>query len=305
MNTKHIARVFRLGLWAGLLGAVALLAGCGNAFKSGGAICTPDRQAEPKDCVYQGRVSIQRAEHVRQICEAECGTFKNLYISGVDGLQNLKAFSQIETIKGIITISRNPDLTTTKGLAIEGQIGQFEGKTWGGLWVKNNPKLESLEGFSKVNRVDGTIDIYNNTNLTSLDGLQDIQSVSGGLGNNGLHLKNNSLRSLEPLAGLQMSPNAKKPIEEAGLRIQDEDSLTNLHGLTIKDVGGIFLENNDSLRSLDGLETVEPGVFKLVVTNNPELPACLVQRLRERVVTYHDPTVIIRENSSDTSRCSL
>jgi hypothetical protein len=256
-----------------VLACICVLSACGDAVGGQGAICTPPDDATIKDCVYDGRTAIFNAEHVRDVCNARCDTFESLTISGVDGLENLKAFSHIETIRTNISIARNSDLQTTEGLGVRGPL------KGGGITIRENPELNSLTGFSRVSDVNGTIIMRDNKNLISLNGLENIRSVGGFGGLGGVELINNGLNKLDAISGLDIN-------REGAIRIQNEDSLQSLAGLPdLDEIGGVWIEGNDNLQTLDGLTSIGTILYKFRFENNPTLPTCLVDRFRKRALS--------------------
>jgi|GEM_PF-4422522 len=121
----------------------------------------------------------------------------------------------------------------------------------GHLSINNSATRTDLRGLESLERVGGTLNVYNNAMLVSLDGLDGLVEVGDSfqISTNPMLVDIRALSGVEALRAFQ---------------VQDNDSLTDLTSLATVAVfsphsdspnlePSIHIDNNDSLSNLDGL----------------------------------------------------
>ena len=247
---------------------------------------------------YEGDVELKTQEEVNAF-GALCYTGINgsLLINGEDNPESIVDLSpliNLTEIKGALTIQRNGQLENLTGLEGLSKIGALVifynynlnsligfknleeitsiekiGYIQPGIRIQSNYTLVNLRGFDKIKTLE-RLRVDDNYNLESLEGLEGLEET------NQLQLVSNwKLTSLSGLAGL-VSIGGNK-IGEPGMSndvfaIASCKLLTNLNGLTnLRTIDGeMYLVNNDSLLSTNGLENIEL-VEHLIIQHNPNL----------------------------------
>ncbi len=190
--------------------------------------------------------------------QAEVDNFQNNYpnIDFIDGdltisgedIINLEGLNIVKAIGGDLKIIGNENLIDLEGLE---SLSEILGK----LEVIDNPKLSVLKGLNNVFYIGG-MEISQNNSLTDLTGLNSLESTSpDGI----IRISNNP--NFESFNGL----NALSRIE-GNLSIEENDRLRSFDGLdSIRFIGGLSIYRNDSLVDLEGLESV-------ISIGNAEIP---------------------------------
>ncbi|HLP93685.1 MAG TPA: hypothetical protein VK168_06590 [Saprospiraceae bacterium] len=167
-------------------------------------------------------------------------------------------YPDCKQIMGNVTIS-GPDITNLNGLSGITSFGK-------GLYIQNNPNLESLEGLNQVHTigagaVSGSLYITNNPNLTDLSGLDELSHIFMRLDIS----QNDGLDSLHGLDKLQSIGST--------FYFQNNDQIKDLKGLgRLEYVGGdVYIEDCDQLLSLAGLEKLDRVGSSLYIQFNPIL----------------------------------
>ena len=175
-----------------------------------------------------------------------------------DSLPTLSGLDALELIGGSLTITDNQLLTS-----IEALVGTTLGE--GGLYIKNNPRLTTLEGLEKLETLSRvTIDGANG--LVDLTGLSGLRTVEGAL-----TIQRTQLRSLAGLESLDA-------FEE--FIIDENDQLITLEGLgDPQDAGRIVITNNPSLTDTEGLSELSE-VSTLELRGNAKLHSISAPELR-------------------------
>ncbi len=121
--------------------------------------------------------------------------------------------------------------------------------------------ITNLDGLSKIQTINGSLNIKNNNALENLSGLVNLKTIVVDL-----TIKNND--ALENLSGLDK-------LETIGtfLNIEDNDGLLNLSGLEqLNSISGfVQIKNNDALDNLSGLDNLKTIDTYFELTNNPDL----------------------------------
>jgi hypothetical protein len=271
------------------------LSGCGLADdpELKGSICTPDPSVETQSCYIETQkpnafyLQIQSEDDVKQICQSSCTKVKNLAITDMEGLENLKAFSRLD-IDSSLRIASNPDLKTLKGLQVSGNIDE--------VTIDDNPELTSIQALEGLTGINFQVDIQWNPKLKSLKGLENITNW-GDVSYGGIRLYKNGLKNLEGLSGFKGNGTT--------LHIASEPNLQSFKGLG-PDVGtldALEIGNTPSLQSTEGLEGVDEVKKRLHFETVPALPACKIQSFVDRVATSSTDIRIDGANSSDGANC--
>lgn len=142
--------------------------------------------------------------------------FGELRIEGCDKLRKLHGLEKLSWLDGDIMIRDNPELTDIDALA---NLKFVSGR----IRIINNTSLRSLDGFKRLNKIEG-IELHDNEALENIKGLSNLDTITTTIS-----LRNNSV--LQDLSGLE------KIKTTAYLTIQNSSSLTSLKGLeNLKDV---------------------------------------------------------------------
>ena len=207
----------------------------------------------------------------------------NMKISGED-ITSLSGLSEITSVEGNFSVYRNDSLIDFTGLSSLGTIGNNFSIGW--YEGKGNPSLINFNGLEGLNNVGGRIGIYFNDALMNLSGLGSLTSI-GGLD----IVANYSLVSLSGIENLDS-------ISE-DLSISSNIYLLNLMGLeNLTYVGSILMiQNNDSLKSLSGLDNIEvDSIYYIDINGNASLSICEVNSVCNYLV-FTDAWVSIHDNA--------
>lgn len=176
-------------------------------------------------------------------------------LTGLDGLQNI--ISSSEDYGPFIILQDNQslaDISALGNLVVTGSEGN------GGIGIRRNPSLLSLNGLQGFSAGVGFIDIQDNDSLTDLNGLNNI------LGADDLEIKENDL--LQNLAGLTSF------IGSGSFEIDNNDMLESLEGIEVlSNVYSMTIINNILLSNISAIENAQIG-SSLTIENNPSLNIC-------------------------------
>src|SRR5690606_4173908 len=132
--------------------------------------------------------------------------------------------------------------------------------------------ISSLNGLNQVVRFLNSLTISNCSHLENLDGLHNLEVV----GRNLIFLE---LDALETLTG---AGNLKKIT--AQLKIESCPALINLSGLNSLDsVGRLSVQNNLSLVTLKGLESLQQIDNEIIIMDNPRLGFCSIEAICDKL----------------------
>ena len=221
-------------------------------------------------------------------------------------LESFEGLDALDTIYGGILISdQHSSLGSFKGLKrlkyigngvaaagqLTGFVGGFEDLTGlenvqymgGGIKLTFCTKVKSLKGMPPFSKIKGGITLIDLPDLIEITDLKNVTEIEGRLALAGLpHLENLSgLEHLEKVGG-----SLTIGIDGLGHTNDKLHDLTALSGL--KSINGrLTISNNSSLRSLSGLENIDPssmvqfysstGSPGLRITFNPVLSECSIQ----------------------------
>lgn len=255
---------------------------------------------------------------------------KDFNITSNAALKNFQGLTALEAIEGGLNVLYNPNLINFSGFDNLLRIGSAAGHRFK---IEKNPKLINFEGLSKLNTI---IDlwIHENVSLQSFQGLNTLSTISSGdlmvIGNNfsnfeglnnlsfisgkfivnssktlinfvGLHklehigygmelLSNSAIVSLEGFTNLKSTGN---------LHIESCNALLNLSGLeSLTDLKGknIYLIRNIRMRSLNGIQNIDPSTFKaLTIADSGVLSDCSLANICTYL--YNSSSAYIRNNA--------
>jgi hypothetical protein len=208
-------------------------------------------------------------------------------------LASLEGLGGISEITGMVRITRNHMLTSLTGLAVTktGQLGITENENLvdlrglenlvsshggggycncvsPGLYILENPKLETIDQLSSLQFVTPHLVVSGNPLLTHLDGLSSLSSVGKMI-----EISNNaSLRNIDGLSALK-TVGRNTDFGDQSVSIYQNPSLQSIAGLKNLPVmpGGLWIADNDSLMSLDGLEKITTIGNSLGIADNAML----------------------------------
>jgi hypothetical protein len=186
--------------------------------------------------------------HAQQGCLSEGISFPNQ--SSIDNFPS--NYPGCDTILGDLNVFFNGNNNNVDSLysikCIQGDLNfRFENVT-------------NLSGLNNLTRIEGDLTFYQ-TAFENFSGLENLQIVGGRVDIR----ENNSLLNLEGLNGLDS-------ILSATLYIRNNLSLVDLNGLNNLDYTSAFLMyNNQSLQSVDGLESLNQIADFIDIYDNPNL----------------------------------
>ena len=224
-------------------------------------ICAADCSQTHIELATQAQVdSFQAIYGAGGTCDTITG---NLAIEG-DDIVDLVPLGDLVSVGGLF-VRRNPLLTTLDGL--DGVSSITHAGSW--LSIFGNPLLTDLDGLSSVTTVSGSLYIGSNVSLTNMDGLSGMTSFAGDVE----IVDNPELAGVYGLRGLA-SVHLK-----GRLVIVRNDALTTLNGLDgIISVGnyylnqgsggGLVIAGNVSLNTLDGLSSIRSVDGDLRIVNS-------------------------------------
>ncbi len=205
-----------------------------------------------------------------------------------DSLENISHLAAIDTIGNFVQIDFNRHMTEFGGLRGVKHVSKH-------LTIHECPKLQNLDGLQNLKTIDGTLTITQ-TGLSNLDELQSLEIIDGSFSRlsirfnpelENIHGLSNlkiigrslyiddcpKLESLSPFSSLQ-SLGENLRISNTGVKdldglqnviaadfvaILENDSLRSLTGLNLNSslIGYLSIENNPLLRNLDGIGQVD------------------------------------------------
>lgn len=255
--------------------AVASSFGCNGdeLLKNNGSYCTPPAESRTEDCFLDepkdkkfrpGMISIVDKGDLEKICDATCDKIEELFVSNVDGLKDLRALNGIEVTRSA-SISRNPDLRTTKGLKLQDAAG---------LSVEGNSALREIYGLTGLSRISW-VRISNNSRVNKIHGLSEIERVhnsrEGEVVNSRFTIYDGKFRNLDVLDGLKLT-------RRATFRLQNLDDLKRLP--SVKGVASwVSVKDNKSLRDISGLTGLDKIITRLEIENNPNVKTCRAREI--------------------------
>lgn len=280
------ARTFRYPF---LLIFLALFTGCGgiaepDLLKNDGSYCLPEPSERTQDCYIQpteGRSSvyISKKEDLQRVCTSQCNKIEIARVTGIPGLRDLRAFQGV-TIEDGVYVDRNPNLESTSGLTVTGDIY---------MRIQGNPKLQDLKGFAAVTETS-TFHIEGNKRLKSLGSLQNVDTVTGPL-----VFWQTSIQDFSPLDGIQINTDTElhKNVyfeENNGL-----ETLPELRGTALN----VTIQDNPNLVDVSGLLSLEK-LYQVHLTDNPKLPRCHIEEVVNQLEYFEESerTTDIRNNGS-------
>lgn len=181
---------------------------------------------------------------------------QSLDIFGCPLMQNIDWLNNVTHIEGYISISSCNSITNIDGLR---NLISTSSTEYNEIFIRNNQKLENLNGLQNLNATLNGLIIDNNPSLFNLNGLNNLDVVHGLLVADNDLLRN--LQGLEKITAI-----------ENGIIIRNNDALINLQGLDnlAYNNGTISINNNDQLTSLNGLNNLT-NIWSVVADFNPNL----------------------------------
>lgn len=207
---------------------------------------------------YEGSVKLSNQDDVNKFGANDYNTIKgSLTIEG--SVVDLSPLKELIIIGNYFNVERTSLLKNFKGLENLRKVGTI---FTNGSRVQNNQSLENFEGLENLDIINGDFYILNNPKMTSLYGLKNFIGVNWG---GALRIENcNNLISLEGLEKLEFLGGE--------LAIVNNPVLENISLLKNLEIVGeyIYIGANQSLKNLDGLETLKNIDF-LTLAYNPSL----------------------------------
>lgn len=201
-------------------------------------------------------------------------------LQDLSGLDNITSPSEI--LGPYVIIQDNQSLTDISSLS---NLNTTSPNGYGGIGIRRNPSLLSLDGLQGFSTIVEFVDILDNDSLTNLNGLNNV------IGADDFEIKGND--SLINLQGINSFTLGDILIENnasfqsliglnsgfsSGIQLVQNPIIENLEGLeVVASLFGLFLDNNSSLSDLSAIENIQIGSgtdATLVITNNPNLVIC-------------------------------
>lgn len=254
--------------------------GCGSSSATPDQTCEtePGPSGEREDCLINDdrSLSYTSVSGLKSLCNKECTRAESLTINLTDDVVNLKMLQHVKTIDGTLSLFKNADLKSLRGLGAT-DIGTLK--------ITDNDELESLEGIKQEVGTVRRVEMLGNESLNTLEGIGAIDTLEN------LWFLSGNANSLEDLANVEFP-------EDGAVLIDDQDGrLANLKGLGhVERLSTLSIDNVKNLESLEGLGSLQKVTRTLVIENNPNLPSCLAEQLVSRVDTSEAYNVEIRGN---------
>jgi acyl-[acyl carrier protein]--UDP-N-acetylglucosamine O-acyltransferase len=159
-------------------------------------------------------------------------------ISGHDNLVSIDGFNNLSQLDDGLNIGANDSLIEINGFSSLNQIGKS-------LDIENNDVLNHIYAFENLSTVGNSFDIRENNTLENLNAFKNLTTIGGTL----RILQNSSLNDITGLRQLEAIGTQQFDLQ-AGIFIQFNDSLTSLNGLQNLDmstVDGIYMQSNSEL----------------------------------------------------------
>ncbi|MEM9192094.1 MAG: hypothetical protein AAGF12_23175 [Myxococcota bacterium] len=212
----------------------------------------------------------------------------NPRLTGLRGLESLTAIGRslfVNDNEGLIDTTALQRLTSSGGVWFEGnrQLPDINGLTGlteidGNLVLIDNATLRDLGGLRAVTSITGHVRIERNPSLTTLTGLDALETVDEYMTIQGPVASLRALASLRSARDLSISGTATTSLSglEAlttvnRLSLTNNDALTDLRALALREAGTLSVSDNDALVSLAGLEELEFIRIRLSIQRNRAL----------------------------------
>lgn len=231
-------------------------------------------------------------------------------LRGHDNLTSLTGLENLKHLFASFIVKDNPMLQSLS--ALTNLDDYFASPTSAGeLVIDNNDSLMNLNGLNNINMASDVV-ISNNDNLLIIDNLL-INTYDVLIENNSQLSTISNINSDDDIStltirnndNLSLFSNIAIPRIKRDLVIDDNDALTDLSGLDTP-VLGIFIAlgkievlNNNSLQSLNGLNTDISQVSRIRIENNAALTDISF------LSNYTQNTLIIKDNDALPSLASL
>jgi hypothetical protein len=182
-------------------------------------------------------------------------------------LQNNPLLTDISGLSGITIIYKSLQITNNDALLNLVGLNTLTEIATSGLLINDNDLLANIDGLENLTSVgvsgnSANIQIINNSSLISL-GLSSLTSLKGSL-----IIQSNPV--LTDVSAINLSNYF--PLCDCGFTLQNNTSLQNLMGMTIKQLNGaVQIIDNPALQSIDFTLTNPSTVRSLVIDNNTVL----------------------------------
>lgn len=167
----------------------------------------------------------------------------NNSLKNINGLENLKKLSVVEILD-------NPVLQDVDGLSGAEKIYN--------LSIGNNVQLEDINGLHNLTRAEGSVNISNNPSLRNIDGLTNLTHLEENL----ILIQNSLITNINAFENLEIFPRS--------IDIADNRSLQTIAGISGVESAIIRIKNNESLISLEGLNSLVSS-RNLQISNNESI----------------------------------
>ena len=249
------------------------LEGLGSLTTVGGMFVFGDPESDPGSYSLRGLDSLTRIEGDLQIVV--------VFMPSLEGLEH------IQHIGGALE-PVNSHLESLRGLSSLTYLGGLK------IGRSHQPSLEGLESLETI----GSDLVLFSGELENISGLKNLITVSGDF-----IIGQSELQDLSALGRLEST--------SGDFRIISLSRLADLSGLgSYLVVGGdLEIDDNYTLTSLAGLDldmraSDEPPVGgSLVITNNPSLPTCEAEALRDRLVASGWEGAVEIHGNDDAGTC--
>jgi hypothetical protein len=195
-----------------------------------------------------------------------------LSVSGNPFLVSLGALSKIERVSGL-WISENPSLESLNGLSLRAITGSGSR----GLEISGNALLRDLTALRSVELFSGSIRIYENPRLMSLAGLERVRFVEE------MTLARLPIQNLTGLAGIER-------LSELSITETAISTLNGLGSTVAVDLDALYIAQNTSLVSLEALRVLPVIEGSVQIIDNPRLAS--LRGLEEVSVVNSDLSII-------------
>ena len=158
--------------------------------------------------------------------------------------------------EGSIYLERGPEeLTKLEGVS-----------TIVGHLVIDKTDVTNLDDFSCIVEVGGDVHIFGNQNLTELSGMDNLWAVGGNV----IVAENHAITDFNGLNGLMF---VGTPAANTSVVVRNMDGMSELNGFAaLREIeGDLYIQFNELLAHMDGMQKLRHVFGIFAVTHNPKL----------------------------------
>lgn len=221
-----------------------------------------------RDCAAEDiSLLIRSKAEIEEFCTLGCNTIQGITFHGLEDVETLDGFGNLEKILGSLYIHFLNGPTSFSGF---NNINEFRG-----IEFANSSTIQEITGFNGLEETWGAVSIFANRELERVeifDGLKTHGEAATEQALNGIDFKDNP--NLVEVAGFT-------ELQEAfALRFVNNATLESIDTFDkLENVSTLVFRDNPELTSLPDFPALRRMEGNLVVVNNPQIRQCDVDRL--------------------------